>query len=142
MATNTTLNTAKAWHPDVVAYLPTDVVPEALVLRASTVAAEIEGDEPAVRVPYVSDDGDADFVPEATAIPDAGQTFDEVVVNTKKLASLGKYSTEVLRQPTPAEMITNSLTRSLVRKANQAFLHNIAAPTGVLNAAEREISNA
>lgn len=135
MATNTTLNTAKAWHPDQVAYLPEDVVPEALILLASTVAGQIDGDEPSVRVPYVGDDGTATFVDESNPIGDAGQHFDEVVVSTHKLASLGKYSIEVLNQPTPAEMITNSLQRSLVKKANAAFLHNPSNPTGILNAA-------
>ncbi|KUI37593.1 hypothetical protein AU195_18265 [Mycobacterium sp. IS-1496] len=133
MATQTTPTSPAAWRPDITAYVPDDVIPDALILQTATVVGRIEGDEPAVRVPYVSDDGTVGFVAEGAPIPDAAQEFDEVVVHTNKVAALGKYSYETLAQPEAARMVTNSLRRSVVRKANAAYLGNAAAPTGLLN---------
>jgi hypothetical protein len=44
--THTISTSAGAWRPDVYTFAPTDVVPDALILQCSTVAGEIEGDEP------------------------------------------------------------------------------------------------
>lgn len=132
MATNTTLNTAKAWHPDIAAFLPTDVVPGALLLRVGNHVGNIEGDEPAVRVPWVADDGDAGFVPEGTLIPDTTGSFTETVIRTGKIAALGKFSYETLAQPNAATAIVNSLQRSVIAKADAAFLSNATDPKGLL----------
>jgi hypothetical protein len=56
MATETTLTSAKAWAPDLNVFNPSDAVPEALILSHSNVAGVIEGDAPAMRVAYVTDD--------------------------------------------------------------------------------------
>lgn len=136
MATKTTPNSPKAWAPDQTAYVPGDVVPDALILNTATVVGAIEGDEPAVRVPFVADDGVVGFVAEGAEIPDANQEFDEVVVLTGKVAALGKYSYETLAQPEAAKMVVESLSRSVVTKANAAYLGNPAAgpgPVGLLN---------
>lgn len=136
MATKTTPTSPKAWAPDVTAFLPGDVIPDALILQTATVVGSIEGDEPAVRVPFVADDGVVGFVAEGAEIPDADQDFDEVVVLTGKVAALGKYSFETLAQPEAARMVVESLSRSVVTKANQAYLGNAEAapgPTGLLN---------
>ena len=53
----TTPNQPAAWRPDVTAFVADDVVPEALLLRTTTVVGSVEGDAPAVRVPIVADDG-------------------------------------------------------------------------------------
>ncbi|WP_170981326.1 phage major capsid protein, partial [Mycolicibacterium sp. CR10] len=135
MATQTTPLSPAAWRPDITAYVPDDVIPDALILTTATVVGRIEGDEPAVRVPYVSDDGTVGFIAEGQPIPDAAQEFDEVVVQTNKVAALGKYSYETLAQPEAARMVTNSLRRSVVRKANAAYLGNASGPTGLLNIA-------
>lgn len=137
MATKTTPTSPKAWAPDQTAFAPGDVVPDALILNTATVVGQIEGDEPAIRVPYVSDDGVVGFVAEGAEIPDADQDFDEVVVLTGKVAALGKYSFETLAQPQAARMVVDSLSRSVVTKANAAYLGNVEAapgPTGLLNA--------
>ncbi len=138
MATKTTPNSPKAWAPDLTAFVPDDVVPDALILSTANVVGKIEGDEPAIRVPYVADDGVVGFVAEGAEIPDANQEFDEVVVLTGKVATLGKYSFETLRQPEAARMVVDSLSRNVVKKANAAYLGNLATddgPTGLLNTA-------
>ncbi len=137
MAIQTTPTSPKAWAPDQTAFVPADVVPDALILQTATVVGAIEGDEPAIRVPFVSDDGVVGFVAEGAEIPDANQEFDEVVVLTGKVAALGKYSFETLAQPEAARMVVESLSRSVVTKANAAYLGNLDAdpgPTGLLNA--------
>ena len=55
---------------------------------------------------------------------------------TGKVAALGKYSFETLAQPEAARMVVDSLSRSVGRKANAAYLGNPVAgpgPTGLLN---------
>ncbi|MCP9272774.1 phage major capsid protein [Mycolicibacterium arenosum] len=133
MATQTTPTSPAAWRPDVTAYVPGDVIPDALILTHAIVAGSIEGDEPSVRVPFVADDGTVGIVAEGAAIPDAGQDFDEVVIQTDKVATLGKYSYETLQQPNAAKLVTDSLQRSIVRKANALFLGSASNPTGLLN---------
>ncbi|BBX69731.1 phage major capsid protein [Mycolicibacterium psychrotolerans] len=136
MAIQTTPTSPKAWAPDQTAFVPADVVPDALILQTATVVGAIEGDEPAIRVPFVADDGVVGFVAEGAEIPDANQEFDEVVVLTGKVAALGKYSFETLAQPEAARMVVESLSRSVVTKANAAYLGNLEAdpgPTGLLN---------
>lgn len=136
MAIQTTPTSPKAWAPDVTAFVPGDVVPDALILNTATVVGQIEGDEPAMRVPFVADDGVVGFVAEGAEIPDADQEFDEVVVLTGKVAALGKYSFETLAQPQAARMVVESLSRAVVTKANAAYLGNLEAapgPTGLLN---------
>ena len=43
-------------RPDLYAFAPTDVLPDALILQCTTVAGDVEGDAPSVRVAYVDDD--------------------------------------------------------------------------------------
>jgi len=133
--THTTPTSPKAWAPDVTAYLPGDVVPDALILQTATVVGQIEGDAPSVRVPFVADDGDAGFVAEGDLIPDAAQGFDEVVVVTDAVKTLGKYSFETLAQPEAARLIVDSLSRLVTSKANIAYLSNAADPAGLLGLA-------
>ena len=66
--TATTLNSAKAWAPDVYVFAPSDVIPEALILQCSTQAGVVEGDAPTVRCAYVQDD-QAQFTAEGADIP-------------------------------------------------------------------------
>jgi HK97 family phage major capsid protein len=136
MATKTTPTSPKAWAPDLTAFVPDDVIPDALILSTANVVGKIEGDEPAIRVPYVADDGVVGFIAEGAEIPDANQEFDEVVVLTGKVAALGKYSFETLQQPEAARMVVDSLSRNVVKKANAAYLGSLEAepgPTGLLH---------
>lgn len=54
--TATTLNSDAAWRPDLNTFLAADVVPDAAILAATTVAGSIEGDQPVIRVAFVDDD--------------------------------------------------------------------------------------
>jgi hypothetical protein len=71
MAPVITPNTPQGMALDVQGLPPARVVPDSLILRASYRAGFVEGDEPAVRVPYVDLDGDAGFVPEGNEISEA-----------------------------------------------------------------------
>lgn len=133
MATISTPNTPAAWGPDVVAYPATDVIPEALILQTSTVVGSIEGDDPAVRVPWVDADDTVGFVAEGAPIPENASTYSETVVRTGKVATLGKFSREQLEQPNAATLVVNALSRSVINKANTAYLGNAADPAGLLN---------
>lgn len=135
MANITTSTTPGAWGPDVIAYRAADVVPEALILQTSTVVGNIEGDNPAVRVPWVDPDDTVGFVDEGTPIPENASTYNEVVLRTGKIATLGKFSREQLEQPNAAQLVVNALSQSVVNKANVAYLGNAADPTGLLNTA-------
>lgn len=138
MATVTTLTTAKAWHPDVQAILPADAIPTALILTDSTVVGSIEGDEPAVRVPFISATSKPGFVPEGTEIPEGSGTLDEAVVHTGKLATLGTFSREQLAQPNATKLIVDSMSASIIESADAAYLNNAisaTSPTGILKVA-------
>ena len=126
MATNTTNTSSKAWSPDVTAFAPSEVIPSALVLQASTVAGRVEGDEPILRVAFVRDDA-ADFVAEGDEIPEADPTLSEVTVATGKVAQLVRVSHEQYAQAGAAQMLSESVRRAVIKTADTAFL-NQAAP--------------
>lgn len=124
-----TSSSAYPWRPDVSVFDPGDVVPEALILQCSTVAGAVEGDAPAVRVAYVEDDT-AEFVAEATEIPDSEPGLNECVVHTGKISQLVRISREQYfnhQQGTP-EQLAISVQRALVKRADQAFIAQ-PAPT-------------
>lgn len=134
----TTPTSPFSWRPDQVVYLPVaDMIPGALPLLAGTPAGTIEGDEPAIRVPFVVDDAAVAFVAEGDTITAADPTLGEVVITTGKLATLTKLSRESFSQTTNvAGMLYNSMGRALTRKANAAFINNAVAagqPTGLVN---------
>ena len=123
MATETT--SAKAWAPDVQGFVPSDVIPDAIVLQVSTVAGRIEGDEPVLRVPYVSD-ADASFTPEGEEIDEAGPTLSEAVVATSKITQLVRLSREQYSQTGTAGLLSDSVRRAIIVNANQEFLTQVA----------------
>ena len=123
----TTPNTPDSFSPDLTVFTPGDAVPDALILRASTVVTtELEGDAPVARVPWVND-ADAQFVPEGTFIEPAAPTPDEITVTTGKIAQVVTVSREQWHQQSTAGLLSNSVTRAVTKAGNQAFL---AQPTG------------
>lgn len=135
----TTVNSTEAWSPDLVAFKPADVIPEALILRASTVVTDqLEGDAPAARVPWV-DDAAADFTGEGTVIPEADPALSEATVYTGKVSQLITVSREQYGQHSTAELLAGSTRRAVTNKVNQAFIAQEAPasgntpPTGLLN---------
>lgn len=139
MAIQTTPNSAYAWSPDLVTFTAQDIIPEALILQTSTVSGSIEGDAPAVRVPYV-DDAEADFVAEGAEIPEADPTLAEVVVHTGKVSQLVRVSREQWTQDGAAGLLSNSVRRAIINRANVAYLAQeapaspaVTPPAGLLN---------
>lgn len=144
MATMTTMTTSdqKSLYPDQV-FTYTEVVPEALLLNpaVATIAGEIEGDKPMVRVPYIKTDPVATFVAEGAEIPDGGGMLDEVTLTTGKLALLIQRSNESTTFNMPSQLIAAGVSRAIVNQADAALLTNAKAsnseqqngPVGLLN---------
>lgn len=127
MTTGTTTTSAKAWAPDVKAFAPQDVIPEALILQTSTRLGNVEGDAQAVRVAWV-DDADADHATEGESIDDSDPGLDEVLIYTTKVAQIVTLSREQYGQPGTAGNLARSVARAVTRKANLAYVAE-AAPT-------------
>lgn len=137
----TTSTTAGAWSPDQYSFAAADVVPEALILKTSTVSGHIEGDSPSLRVAYITDDESAAYVAEGAQITDSGPTLSEATVHVKKLARLVSLSREQFNKPETATQTAQSVARDLIRKADLSYLAETAptppatGSTGILNTA-------
>jgi HK97 family phage major capsid protein len=127
----TTENSDRAWAVDKQGFVAAEVLPDLLITKLSTVAGHVEGDAPALRVPYV-DDLDADLVAEGDEFAEQTGTLSEVVVTTHKVGALAVVSNELKRNGADNPLATG-MVRAVTDKANRAFLHNAAAPAGVLN---------
>ena len=114
-------------RPDIYTFAPTDAFPDALVLQCFTVAGEIDGDEPVMRVAYVDDD-DAQFTAEGDEIPEGEPALAEVLVHTAKVTQLVRLSNEQYNQTSTASQLAQSVSRAVTRRANLAFMAE-AAPT-------------
>lgn len=123
--TATTLNSDAAWRPDLNTFLAADVVPDAAILAATTVAGSIEGDQPVVRVAFVDDD-DADLTPEGEEIDESAPVLDEVAISTSKVTQLVRLSREQWSQEGTADQLSQSVRRAIVKRADKLFL---AEPT-------------
>lgn len=139
MAPLTTSTSSQAWSPDLTTFAPADVINDALVMQLSTVAGTIEGDEPVLRVAYV-DDADATFVAEAAEIPEADPALSETVVATGKVAQLIRLSREQFSQANASTLLSESVRRAVVKKADEAFISQpaptspaVTPPAGLLN---------
>lgn len=148
MATEMTTNSAKAWSPDLTTFAAEDVIPDALVLQTSTVAGNVEGDDPAVRVAYVNDAA-AGFEAEGDEIPEADPGLSEVLVHTGKVAQLVRLSREQWVQTGTAQMLSASVRRAVLTKANAAYIAQVAPtspavtpPAGLLNVSGIETGGA
>ncbi|KAB1662922.1 phage major capsid protein [Pseudoclavibacter sp. CFCC 13611] len=126
----TTTSTNQGAFPNVSYFPAEDIVADALVLQVTDQGPAVEGDQPSVRVPYVTDVA-AGFVAEGANIDESDPTLAEIVVNTDKIAVLTKVSNEAYRTGGVAGLLTNSLRRSVITKADTAFLTNPSNPTGL-----------
>lgn len=134
MSTITTTTADFPWRPDITSFAPVDAVPTALILQTSTVAGSVNGDEPAVRVAYVADAANADYVAEGAEFTDEEPDLDEVVVKTRKLGRLVRVSREQYYNPQTAPQLAESVARDLVRRADAAYLGDSAgASIGLLH---------
>src|SRR5690625_3328052 len=132
--TATTTNSPEGWRPNVVAtFDPDDKLSTALIVQAATHVGTVEGDEPRVLVPYVSADPEADLVAEGAEIDLEDVQSAQVAIDTHKAALFTRVSEERTSQPRAAVRIADSLRRSVTAKADQVFLNNASAPTGLFN---------
>lgn len=121
----------KGLYPDSV-FNYAEAVPGSLVLNpaVATVAGQVAGDEPQLRVPYIKTEFVAGFTPEGEEISDGGGELDEVLVNTAKVATIVTQSNESATFQTASQLIAAGVSRSLVTKADSAFLLNAKAEEG------------
>lgn len=114
-------------------FVAQDTLPDLLLPQMSLVAGSIEGDEPSLRVIYVDPTNlNADFVAEGAAFDESGDVLSETVISTDKVGALVVVSNELHRNGTDSGL-ADGMIRAITHKANQAFLNNASAPTGVLN---------
>lgn len=133
---HTTPGAAEGWRPNVISsFSPDDLLSTALIIQTATQAGTVEGDAPQVLVPYVSQDPNADFVAEGNEITTGGGELDQVAISTHKIASLSVVSRELVAQPGAADRIAQSMRRAVTTKADQAYLNNPDAPTGLFQLA-------
>ena len=128
-----TPTSAYAWRPDQVAQLQTFPLEGTLASRIGTVVSTtLEGDEPKVRIPWLTDD-EAQVIPEGDAFVESDPTLSEIVVSTVKIGKLLKISREQLAQPGTAKMLSDSANSALVTKADELLLTSDGtdAPTGI-----------
>lgn len=130
----------KGLYPDQT-FVARDVVPDALIFQLATIAGAIEGDEPAVRVPFVAEDPTVGFVAEGGEIGVDDPDLDEVLVHTGKLAVITRQTNEAATYTDASQLVADSLARAVTVKGNTALLNNPAptggatTPTGLLNIA-------
>ncbi|OBG79043.1 major capsid protein [Mycobacterium sp. E3298] len=136
-----TSTSAAAWRPDYFTFSPVDIIPEALIIACSTYAGQVEGDQPVVRCGYV-DDATAEFAAEGTEIPESEPDLAETLVATGKVSQLVRLSREQWSQPDTADQLAQSVARAVTRRADLAFMQQVAPTppalgpsTGVLNVA-------
>lgn len=114
---------AKAWAPDKIAFKPEEVIPDALLLKATTVVdTTLRGDNPSVLVPWV-DDAAANWAYEHEQIETVTPKLSQVVVNVRKIAQLIPVSNELWSSETfNSTTVANSSMRAITNKANEAFV--------------------
>lgn len=125
--------------PNVKTFASTDVIPDALILQTSTVAGNVEGDAAVVSALYV-DDTQAGFVPEGSPIGQSDPAMSSVAVRTGKIGTLLKVSRELWQTTGVSEQLATSVSRSITKAANSAYLTQaapvapaITPPAGILS---------
>ena len=126
MADQTTINSPFGWRPDSTAFAPVDAVPQALILRAATVLADVEGDQPSLHVPFVIDDLDVPFIAEDSELDATDPQLAEVLVHTAKASMLTRISYEQWIKVQTAGQLATSFARSLAWASDKAFLSQVA----------------
>lgn len=129
--TETTLTAGKGWAPDVKGFVASEVLPGLLITEITTVAGAVEGDEVALRVPYVGDVA-TELIAEGAPLTEQDASLHEVVVNTHKVGSLVVLSNELARNSGEG-ILADGLSRNVVIGANNALLNHASAPTGILH---------
>lgn len=139
-----TTNTApRGFAPDIVAFTAQEAVPEALILKASTlVARNFVGDAPSVLVPWVREDS-ASWAAEGAELDLTPPGFSQIAINVRKVTQYFTISNELWHGENTQnpEVLSTSSMRAVTKAANTAFIQAIATPAnplvGVANTAGR-----
>ena len=129
----TTSTAAQAWRPDRSFFAAADVVPQALLMATSSIAGEVDGDQPAVRVAYVDDTESASYVAEGSEITEEQPGSQRNRRPHQKISRLIALSNEQYRQEKTANQLAHSVARDLVRKADNSYIADVSNPTGLIN---------
>jgi HK97 family phage major capsid protein len=134
----TTMTTAD--FPQRITYFKAeDVIPSALILQLATFTVPVEGDNVVVTVPHIAVDDDAGFVAEGADIDEADPDTGSIDIVTAKVAVLAKVAREAYVQDGMSGLLSASMRRGLIKKANTALLAQpapvapaITPPAGLL----------
>lgn len=135
----TTPGTNNAFAPDVQGLAPEQLIPESLLMLATTRVGVVEGDDVFVRVPLIDLTDEPEFVAEGAPIPESEPDVDEAVIANGKIGVLVKISKEQLAQPNVTEIVSGEIDRALSVKVNAALLNQpapvspaVLPPAGIL----------
>lgn len=132
MSMTTGNSTAILSPADVDALLVQPVLAESV---AAQVAKVISTTGESLRLPVVTQDPQAAWVPEAAEIPISDQGLDEVQVRYHALKGLTVLSNELLADSSPgaAQLVGEGLARDIARKLDEAFFGATVAngPSGI-----------
>lgn len=123
----TTTGTAKALHLDTEGVAPRDVIPNALILNTSARAGAVTGDEPQVRVPFVSLEDQPHWIQEGALVHPGNVESTEVVIGTGKVGILVGVSREQYAQGQAASLLSDAVRSAIVRKSNRLYLTQVTA---------------
>lgn len=129
-------NTNKGAFSDI-SYLPAqETLPTALIYNAATPTTTIEGDAPQIHIPFIATDPAAAIVGEGNEIGETDPQLTELTVGTNKISVLTVLSRESYFAGGVADMVTESVRRAVIQKADAVFCANPATagqPTGLIN---------
>jgi HK97 family phage major capsid protein len=128
--------TPPGWSPDV-AVLPAEtLLPDALLITATTKVAQIEGDAPYVRIPKLDLSGDVAHIPEGNTFDEAEAEAEEVLLKTAKIGVLVRISREQLAQPLVPDVVRDAIERAVRVKADTVTVNGGAGmPQGIADQA-------
>lgn len=113
-----------------------EIVPDALFTQLTTFTQKVEGDTPALRVPYVSEDPSVGFVAEGAEIPIDNAAISELAISTRKLAVISTMTREAAENTTAEQFVGESMRRAITAKIDNAFFNaNEGNLKGLLNIA-------
>lgn len=135
----TTPEAVESLRPDVHQFPPEDLLPDALIITATTKVGVVAGDAPVVRCPFIDVDN-VDFVPEGSEIGVAPVDSREAVIATGALAVVTVVSVDQYRQNGVSTLLATELRRAMTQKADAALLSQeaptspaVTPPAGLLN---------
>jgi HK97 family phage major capsid protein len=122
----TTQGTVKALHLDVDGVAPKDVIPEALILKTSSKAGFVPGDEPQVRVPFISLEDQPHWIQEGALVHPGTVESTEVNISTGKVGIMVGVSREQYAQGQAATLLSDAVRSAIIRKSNRLYLSQVA----------------